>query len=325
MSEKIRIPKTRMTKEQSKHAMKILDSGNILLRKWSVYDKKKCARLFRNAIFEGQTNPRNVIPENLMPEFDCDRVVILAAKRTTFEDGRTVEEAVLQNYAGIAERLAYKYVLRNNNTFEFSDFVQEGYMQIIECMYSWLAKFEVEMSTFVYCSIKRRYAKLINTGNLFCPLTNSDIDLILQYQSIKEKSNSCTFDEIVSKMELDYEQSIGMSRLFCKIINHSQIENKSNRHHREDGFGNDYTHLSVESHNDVNTTEQNEYVKNIISKANLTPLEDELIHIAMESHKAGWQSEFAKTHVSPKTGKPYSRMRITQILESAREKIRKAM
>jgi len=324
MSE-ITMPKTRMTKEQSNHAMKILNSGNVLLRKWSVYDKKKCARLFRNAIFEGQTNPRNVIPENLMPEFDCDRVVILAAKKTTFEDGRTVEEADLQNYAGIAEKLAHR-LKSYNNTFEFSDFVQEGYMQIIECMYSWLAKFEVEMSTFIYCSIKRRYSKLINTGNLFCPLTNSDIDLILQYQSIKEKSNYSTFDEIVSKMELDYEQSINMSRLFCKIVNQSQIECRSNHHYREDNsFGNDYTHLSVESHNDVNATEQNEYVKNIISKANLTPLENELIHIAMESHKAGWQSEFAKTHVSPKTGKPYSRMRITQILESAREKIRKAM
>ena len=52
----------------------------------------------------------------------------------------------------------------------------------------------------------------------------------------------------------------------------------------------------------------------------LNPIERELIEIAMEPHR-GWQSEIVKKYVSPVTEKNVSKMRISQILERAKEKV----
>jgi ribosome maturation protein Sdo1 len=49
-----------------------------------------------------------------------------------------------------------------------------------------------------------------------------------------------------------------------------------------------------------------------------------LIEVAMNPY-FGWQAEFARNHINPATNEPYSRMRITQVLELARAKVAKAL
>jgi hypothetical protein len=70
--------------------------------------------------------------------------------------------------------------------------------------------------------------------------------------------------------------------------------------------------------------EAEESVEYILNKAGLNAIEKELILLAMEGN-AGWQTEYARTHISPFTKKPYSRMRITQLLSVASEKVAKVI
>ena len=161
-----------------------------------------------------------------------------------------------------------------------------------------------------------------NQGNLFCPMTNPDLELVIRYE--KAKQNGGTFDEIVDSLGLTTDQGKYLGSILNKVFSESQFggddvgENQAN---------NDYTGYRTGSDRKTVATDvvgEEEFVNVTLDRANLTLLERKVILAAMEPYN-GWQSVFAKTHINPTNGKHYSRMWITLVLAKAREKVAKVL
>jgi hypothetical protein len=65
-------------------------------------------------------------------------------------------------------------------------------------------------------------------------------------------------------------------------------------------------------------------ISEILDKSNLTPMERELIEVAMDPY-CGWQTDIGQKYISQRTGRPFCRMRVSQILDRARGKVKLIM
>lgn len=306
-------------------AVEVLGTGNTLLRKWADFFPNRKFRILRNQIMNHETPMIEgvSIPADKLSEFNEDLPLILTIKheRRDFLECRTVEEAVLQGFAALAKQHAKKWALDYNPLgLTFQDFLQEAYMQVIEAMYSWLPEHKVELSTYIWIALKNRMSNVANQqGNSFCPLSNPDLELFVRYKRLKNNMHChATFDEIVSLLGLTEEQGLHLSKLLARVVCGNQMNSK---YSKEVDDRSDYSELAV-SHSceETEIVIQNQSVKNTLNKANLTTLERKLIELAMDPYP-GWQTEFANNNINPATKKPYSRMRITQILKMARDKV----
>jgi len=335
----IEIQHVRLSETERPKALAVLRCGALLLKKWSSYYHSKKFRQFRNDVMRGDKNPQKAIPAERLPEFHADLPHILAIRKPDPElGGRSVEEAVLQSFGALAKQHANQWVLDGDpNGISRNDYIQEAYMTIIEAMYQYTRE-DVDLTTFVWHSLRHRMINVTNNGNLFCPLTNSDLDLVIRYDRIK-KSNGGTFDEIVESLGLSEKEGLHLGSILSKVISENQLTSEA-----VSIPSNDYTshRVGIDSLSPMIRTEMEkdsdgeivvskvidvegqEYVNNVFASAKLTTLERKILEVAMEPYH-GWQTDFAKNHINPETGKPYSRMRITQVLEKARAKVQKVL
>ena len=115
-------------------------------------------------------------------------------------------------------------------------------------------------------------------------------------------------EEIIQTMNLSKDDALHLCDILRKAINATNMSVESS----DVGGTDDYTSFRRPS-NDVQHVQlviENIYVKEILDRSDLNPIERELIEIAMEPHR-----------VSPVTEKNVSKMRISQILERAKEKV----
>lgn len=332
----------RLSESQKPKAMEILRRGATLLKKWATFYHPKKFRQFRNDVMKGNKNPQDAIPADRIPEFHADLSHILAIRKPNPEfNGRSVEEAVLENFAALAKQHARQWSSDGDpNGVTRHDYMQEAYMTIIEAMYQYTRE-DIDFSTFVWWALRNRMINVTNSGNLFCPLTNSDLELVIRYDRAKQ-SHGGTFDEIVETLGLSTEEGRHLGSILTKVFSENQLGSHEDRSDFEPS--NDYTghrvgidslpplvrtELAKDADGEVVVVnavdvEGQEHVNNVLDRANLSLLERKVIEVAMDPYY-GWQTEFAKQHVNPDTGKPYSRMRITQVLENARAKVAKVM
>lgn len=325
------IPYVKLSSVQKKKALEILGRGNVLLKKWAVFFPSKKYRQFRNAVMDGNRNPeydgKTVIPSDKLEEFHADLPFITAIRFNKYDelDGRSAEQAILESFSALAKQHAKKWLKLDSFGVTPQDLLQEAYMQVIEAMYSWMPNRNVEISTFVWVSLRNRMSNVANQqGNMLCPLTNSDLELMIKFEKTKRQMPEFfTFDQIIDELGLSQEESNKLNVLLTRVFTENQLGHED----ENNGFdSNDYTGHRVGAHQESETdlVLGKQQVSDTLDRAGLTSIERELIEMAMEPFN-GWQTEFARTHINPTTGKSYTRMRITQILVMAREKVAKAL
>lgn len=342
----VEIPYVRLTEAQKPTAYSILLNGATLLKKWSALYHPKKFRQFRNDVMKGDKNPQNVIPSDRLDEFHADVSHIMAIRQPNKDlGGRSVEQAVLENFAALAKKHARQWSSEGDpNGVSRADYLQEAYMTIVEAMYQYTRE-DIDLSTFVWQSLRNRMINVTNQSNLFCPLTNADLDLVVRYDRAKQNLGG-TFDEIVESLGLSSEEGRHLGSILTKVFSENQLGSQEDRG-GVDSPSNDYTghRVGIDSEkakmvrvkqsseldedgesiiNEVVDVEGQEHVNHILDNANLSALERKVMEAAMDPFY-GWQTEFAKTHINPDTKKPYSRMRITQVLETARAKVAKVL
>ena len=331
-----KIPFIRLTKTQKAKALEVLGRGTVLLKKWAVYSPPKKHRQFRNAIMDGSLNPPSednpcgVIPADKLCEFHKDLPFIKAIRYEIHDEleGRTCEQAILEGFAALAERFVIQWRQPGDPTgITYHDLLQEAYMQIIEAIYCWLPECKVELSTYIWVALENRMSNVVNQqGNLLCRLTNDDLVLFTKYEKARKKSEmdgSSSFDEIISQLGFSSEEGIRLDFILKKVytetrLNELDVCRKNEVRGDYTGRGERLKEASKNSHTD-DVVEQS-YVNDMLDKSGLNELEREVIEAAMNPFN-GWQTAFAENHINPQTNKPYSRMRITQVLTSAREKV----
>lgn len=315
----------RLSETQKPKALEVLRRGATLLKKWASFYHPKKFRQFRNDVMKGNKNPQEAIPADRLPEFHADLSHILAIRKPDPElGGRSVEQAVLENFAALAKKHARQWSSDGDpNGISRSDYIQEAYMTIIEAMYQY-TRDDIDLSTFVWQSLRNRMINVTNQGNLFCPLTNSDLELVVRYD--RAKKNGGTFDEIVESLGLSVEEGRHLGSILTKVFSENQLGSHEDSS-EVDSPSNDYTghRVGIDSEPlEVAMVDEQEHVENVLDNANLSFLERKVLEVAMDPYY-GWQTDFAKKHINPETNKPYSRMRITQVLESARAKVAKVL
>lgn len=319
----------RLSKSQKTKAVKILYRGATLLKKWATFIHPKKFRQFRNDVMNGVFVPQSVIPKDRLQEFYSDLPHILEIRKPFDEfEGKTVEEAVLANFVALIKLHVRQW---NNDDSNHNDYMQEGYMIILEAMYHYTRE-DVDITTFFWRVLRNRMINVSNGDNLLKPLTNDDLKLVIKYN--KEKSNGGTFDEIVQNLGLSSEEGLYLGSILTKAFPETKLESE------EFEPANDYTSYRIGIDNlspmlrtnlvqdddgevvvdSVIDVEWQEHMERLFKKAKLNQMERLVLEAAMNPYH-GWQTEFANQHCNPDTGKPYSRMRITQVLKKARSKM----
>ena len=316
----------RLNEEKKARALEILQRTNTLLKKWhSVFSDLKF-RQVRNIILDKPEVLGGNLPPEQQAEFSSDVAIIRSIRHPSDEfGGRTVETAILQNYTIIAKKHAYKWAKNSGATgLSVEDFMQEAYMQIMESMFQWNSESGADLTTYLWWSLKNRMSNVVNQqGNMLSHLTNTSIKLLQQYQKAKaEMDCNASFDEIANSLDLAEDDRQHLSDILQRAVNESMISSDN------DSFdGNcDYTGLRSDIDQDSTATKamQEIEIKEILDKSNLTPMERELIEVAMNPYY-GWQTDIGLKYVSKRTGRPFGRMRVSQILERAREKVSRVL
>ena len=326
-----------LSDNQKNKALEILGRGNVLLKKWSIFFPPKKYRQFRNAVMEGSKNPKyngkESIPANKLDEFHDDLPFMTAIRHNRYSDldGRSVEQSILEGFAALAKRHAKKWSLEGDPVgLTKQDFLQEAYMTVIEAMYSWLPQHNVDISTFIWTALKNRMSNVVNQqGNMLCPLTNPDLALMSRFERTKrDMPEYVTFDQVVAQLGLSTEEGKYLNTLLTRVYAENQMGSSKEKTDKREGTTDtdDYTchRVGVDRDFENEVVSQNQQVEETLNAAKLTSFERELIEVAMNPFH-GWQTHFAKTHINPATKKPYSRMRITQVLEIVRAKVAKVM
>lgn len=321
------IPCIRLNNTQKKKALEILNKGVVLLKKWSVFFPPKKTRQLRNAIMQGNKNPNNVIPEDRLDEFHNDIPFIIAIRHGIYADlgNKSVEQAILEHFSAMAKKHAGIWATeRDVHGLTKQDLLQEAYMTVVEAMYHWTETGGADISTVIYVSLKNHFSNTINKSNPLCPLTNADLNLVIKYERAKRKMDEyVTFDEIVDSLGLSTDEGKYLNSLLTRVFSENQLVVDQNK---ENDFDNDYTvnRVGIDKESEVDTIIQNQHVKSTLERANLTSVEQELIVASMNPY-SGWQTDWANNHINPKTQKPYSRMRVSQVLAVAREKVARVL
>lgn len=328
------VPYVKLSKDQKKKALEILGRGNVLLKKWSLFFPPKKYRQFRNAVMDGSKNPKyngkESIPANKLKEFHDDLPFMTAIRHNRYSDldGRSVEQTILEGFSALAKRHARKWSLEGDPVgLTKQDFLQEAYMTVVEAMYSWLPERNVDISTFIWTALKNRMSNVVNQGNMLCPLTNEDLQLMSRFERVKRTMPEyVTFDQVVAQLGLSTEEGKYINTLLTRVFAENQMGGQKDNRDDIGDTGNDYTghRVGVDRDLENEVVSQNQQVEETLSASGLTPFERELIDAAMNPFH-GWQTHFSKTHINPATQKPYSRMRITQVLAAAREKVAKVL
>lgn len=256
-------------------------------------------------------------------EADADRVRAIRFQRHEELGNRTIEESLLAQFAALCKRHARKWTRFDGGAgLTFADYLQEAYMVVIDSIYHY-AREDVQLVTYVYTALRHQMSKITNKGNLFCPLTNEDVKLSSQFQKIKQESNrQITEDEIVEMMKLDERQKKRMIFLASKVYTESQFaQGNSNVNHGGDDESpeNDYTSFRAGLKKE-GTLFEDISVKELIERAKLSDFERVVFETSLNPYY-GWQSDVARNRINPVTKKPFSRMRVTQILADATAKV----
>lgn len=315
------LPYNKLSPAAEAFALEILGKANALLLKWSDRFPDMKYRDFRNKVF---SNPRAIfvfLSSEEQAQFDADLSVIGQARKPHPElNGRTVEMAMLESNAALAKKYARKWSRESGKGgLMFEDFLQESYMQIVESLYRWTAEGGANMTTYLWWSLKNRLSNVANQqGSFLSRLSNNSIKLLDRYQKAKAAIEwNASFDQVCDSINLSKEERLHLLDIL------KQTNNASTMASADDGKEeSDYTahRANINENSETESLVEKMSVDEILDQSNLSPIERELIETAMNPYN-GWQTAIGRKHIAPKTGKPYSRMRITQILKQAREKV----
>ena len=317
------VPCILMNEEQKEFAKEILLNGVRLLKKWHSHCEsngwKGSYKSFRVTLMNKESEIKSHVQDCKRVEF-CNDIKVISKIRTKHSelDNRTVEEAYLHQFSGIAKRFVFKVSHTNNE-----DHLQDIYLKIIETIY-YYDRPEIEISTWIWNVVKNKMIDLLGEASGISPLTSSDRKLLVKYEDKKNEGQN--FQEIVDSLGLSDEDVVNLRLILTRVYSEGNIIGNES-FGESDKFNNDYTGfrqgISLEK-SDTDLISEQENVDNIIKNSGLTEMEMAVFSAAMNPF-VGWQTVFAESHVNPKTGKPYSKMRITQILQEARNKVQQTM
>jgi RNA polymerase sigma factor (sigma-70 family) len=303
---------------EEKFVCSVLSDINSIIKKWhGIFPNIKFVKVKQHLFDSPSELP--VANDAHRAELAADVEIIANLRQPHQQLGnRTVDNAVLEGYCGIVYHFASSWFKSDINGITKNDIMQELYLKIWEIMYRWNSD-RGSLSTFIWKSVQNRIYTVLNTqGRPLGHLRTTGLLLMAKFDKLRKAMPNSDTSEIIDSMDLTAKKKQHLLDILASVKLNSQMQNSGQN---SDSYGDDYSvlgNIPKKTENDELT--QKIYVKDILDKSNLTLNERKLIDASMEPYH-GWQTDMASKIVSEKTGKKYTKMRITQILQKAREKV----
>lgn len=252
------------------------------------------------------------------PGITDSQAAAIVAAMPSIQAVRNIEYKMLCAHAAMARKHALSFGKRNyGGVCEIEDFYQEALMAVLDAIYSYTE--ESAFTTFAWHAITRRLTTAENKANPFTPLTNEAMKLVRLFDKTANSFNGkVSDDEVYAKMNITDEELAVLKDARRKVVSGSQIVQDG-----EESSVVDYTEGRSGIDGERDTVPCNYELYEAIDRAGLTEMEREVILCTMYPYY-GWQADLAKNTHNPKTGRPYSRMTVNNVLKSALEKVKKA-
>jgi DNA-directed RNA polymerase specialized sigma subunit len=305
------LPTVKLSESELEACLAIMRKGNKNL-KLLAEDLGMEQRAFRIKLFKKSFKASD------WPGITDNQAAAIVAAIPSIQAVRSIEYKMLCGHAPLARKHALSFGKRNyGGVCEIDDFYQEALMAVLDAIYSYTE--ETAFTTFAWHAITRRLTTAANKANPFTPLTNEAMKLVRLFDKTANSFNGkVSDDEVYAKMNITESELAVLKDARRKIINGSQIVQEG-----EESSVVDYTEGRCGIDGERDTVPCNYELYEAIDRAGLTELEREVILCTMYPYY-GWQADLAKNTHNPKTGRPYSRMTINNVLKSALDKVKKA-
>ena len=304
-----------LSETQKEHAIKILTEINGYIKLWlDTYPKFKHKGI-RNALFKNNGSLPLSMAQNQLFQNHVARIASLRGPQVEF-DGRDLETTMLEGFSALCVGFARKWQ-NDSNGLSQQDLIQECYMKICEAIYYWSPEGGGGFMTYIYRSILNRMVTIVNTqGRLLSRLKSTGKKLIAKYNEARQQMPDADVSEVIDSLQLKEKAKSHLVDILATVAMSSQID--------KEGVA-DYSALGkVEKLTENDLKAEEIFVEEILESSSLNESERKLIEAAMNPYH-GWQNAVGKTILNKKNGKPYSKMRISQIIGEAKAKVARTL
>ena len=224
-------------------------------------------------------------------------------------------------------RIYYKIIKINNNSkFSFEDLENECVLSTMDALVSYSNE-NICFTTYFYNCVSRHIKKFYRKNSGVAKLTKEASVLLAKYIDVKNSmDHKASFEEIVEKMQISQKQ-VGKLRhlLNFESTKYESMENNSRFHCDLEGNKSYYSsghrngNLVIAENKNSDCSYDSTDVS--IDSFEWSELEKAVIEGVKNSSKNIGINSFAKNIINPKTGKPYSRMSITNAWKKIKLKI----
>lgn len=300
-----------------------LRRANKLLKKWAKYYGFRKGREFRNLIFKSELAPlKRVIPKGKFPAFRKDVKVILAIRTENIVElhNNTVEMAMLRGFIRLSTKHARRWFHANGGQ-ELEDYESEAALALIDAIYGFIRE-DIQFTTYAWAVIRNRMMYSSNKLEKLSPFTNADRELLIRYHDAQlDFGQPISFDEIVETLELCPEEISLLNHMLTRVVNESQITEAIQESRSSLRTGDDYTALRRNVRENDGDLSVAASVRSAVERANLSKFEAAVLETSLNPYY-GWQTDIAKQHINPTTGKKYTRAGTGVALKNAKSKVR---
>ena len=231
-----------------------------------------------------------------------------------------IVDEVLMGYTRMVEKLAYRYAIAHPTTImAFQDYYDEGIMGLMNAVY-YYTNTDVAFMTYVYHCVRRRLANAVNKMNPLSPWTNEARRLHMLYEEARSEFNGpATFEDVVSYLGFDADERDAVQATLIDVFRGSEVGTGADADSSDSGVA--FEALAVGDHIRTQHALLDPDQRAAVEAADLTDFERAVL-VAFQGGERGWQTQVAKSHINPNTGKPYSRRAPALVLPRIIEKIR---
>lgn len=315
-------PYVEMPKGGWDKSARIMAEGNLILKKCHKQTKAKMSRgKFLIALLaklkDGSCDMNgNVI--KIPVAISVHGVRITKGDVTKILDVKSLEWDVLCAIGDFLKKLVNKTYCNPYNIVEWNDLYNEAIASAINAIH-YYTEIDIKPITYISEVVRRHLFTTVQEDSPMAGISRQSRELFSKFSEAKRSTEQKVghpvgFDELVEKLGLSERQRKTLSNMLVHVVE-EQAMNVS-----VDDGANDYTSLVKHENKPVLEIDQHEAIVN----ADLDSWELDVLVAFLESSPGtnGWQTEVAKRHINPATGKCFSRAAPAIALKRIKKKIR---
>ena len=314
-----------MPKDRQNECARIMSKGNLLLKK---HHKKAKATMSRSnfliallAKLENGPCDMNGNTTKIPTSVSVHGVRISKGDVIKILDVKDLEWEILCSVGDFLKKLINKTYRNPQNTIEWDDLYNEAIASAVNAIH-YYTKTSTKPITYISEVVKRHLYHVVQEDSPLSGISRQSRELFSKFSEAKrsteqEVGHSVGFDELVGKLGLSKRQRKTLENMLVRVIE----EQVAHSPHSFDGEKhNDYTAMVKREHKSVLEIDEQEAIAN----ADLDSWELDVLVAFLESPPGttGWQTEVAKRHINPVTGKCFSRAAPAMALKRIKKKIK---